>query len=623
VTEALDAWAGTLKPSDFSAMAGLRVAQHLNLDSQPGDPSSPVATNAHVEAMVSAVNSLLRGEPVNVPAAAIITPERAAEIETAAAKIDVEADAMQIRADEARVVDMETAARIDAQVAELRAQATATRQQGAGFVTNPVRDAENQAMVATMAAQAARIADQEGLPRAPYIVEPVATRVTRDLIAAGRSPEEAALTAKLVGLAMESTAKTAKMDPDVLFDQHYGGMTSRTGEPAEPALNQKAYRPRPADYIAEHKPTRMRDKASGLPGFKNQHMAMAGTEAMGGPQIDGSQRYSWRLYDLTNGRATKVGFVIADMRPDGSFKALLNIKIEDALQGMGMGEKTVASMLAHNGAKRMDIVDITSAGHVGTDLDALPFWKAMGTQLVNISSDPNVPMNGILSLEDYLRARSIHGPGNRNQDGDREIAQGLAGAEPGGGSGRGGPAGGGTAAPVVRQPRAGYGSKDPYTGDLFGDKLPIPARAPAAAASAPGATPLRDTPATPGTYHVNTRITSAGERQIGATAIKDDRDLAQATAYLYKSAVERFDAIVTDKDGKPLAVVGSFKGAIGQTAVYPSTLMAEAIRVDGAAKIWFSHNHPSGNASLSRADSMLHQTLVDVFKKDRNFNATF
>ena len=38
-------------------------------------------------------------------------------------------------------------------------------------------------------------------------------------------------------------------------------------------------------------------------------------------------------------------------------------------------------------------------------------------------------------------------------------------------------------------------------------------------------------------------------------------DAAAATSYLYRSAVERFDAIVTDAAGKPLAVVGGFKGA--------------------------------------------------------------
>ena len=79
-------------------------------------------------------------------------------------------------------------------------------------------------------------------------------------------------------------------------------------------------------------------------------------------------------------------------------------------------------------------------------------------------------------------------------------------------------------------------------------------------------------------------------------------DAAHALAYLSKSAVERMDVLVTDAAGKPLAVVGGFKGAIDQAAVYPATLAGEVMRVPGAANIWFVHNHPSGRSELSDAD---------------------
>lgn len=42
--------------------------------------------------------------------------------------------------------------------------------------------------------------------------------------------------------------------------------------------------------------------------------------------------------------------------------------------------------------------------------------------------------------------------------------------------------------------------------------------------------------------------------------------------------------------------------------------MGEAIRIPGAVHIWFSHNHPSGSAELSRADLHLNQSLSDVFR---------
>jgi hypothetical protein len=90
-------------------------------------------------------------------------------------------------------------------------------------------------------------------------------------------------------------------------------------------------------------------------------------------------------------------------------------------------------------------------------------------------------------------------------------------------------------------------------------------------------------------------------------------DAAAATRYLYKSAVERLDGIVTDKNGKPLAVVGGFKGALSEARVFPTTMIAEAVRVPGAAQLWLSHNHPSGTAELSRADEKLAGEIKRVF----------
>jgi hypothetical protein len=42
-------------------------------------------------------------------------------------------------------------------------------------------------------------------------------------------------------------------------------------------------------------------------------------------------------------------------------------------------------------------------------------------------------------------------------------------------------------------------------------------------------------------------------------------------------------------------------------------VVAEAVRVPGAAAIWFPRNHPSGTAQLSPADRMIHRTLIDAF----------
>lgn len=161
-----------------------------------------------------------------------------------------------------------------------------------------------------------------------------------------------------------------------------------------------------------------------------------------------------------------------------------------------------------------------------------------------------------------------------------------------------------------------------YETDLFGDPVPAPARRAVRAQSARAglrgdvqpAAEIRDTQTPQGQYFVRTIVGHETQRRLGADLIRTPQDAAQATAYLYKSAVERFDAIVTDKGGKPLAVVGGFKGAVSQTSVYPGTVVGEAVRIPGAAHVWFSHNHPSGNSVLSRADENLMRVLSDAFR---------
>ena len=174
---------------------------------------------------------------------------------------------------------------------------------------------------------------------------------------------------------------------------------------------------------------------------------------------------------------------------------------------------------------------------------------------------------------------------------------------------------------VAQEPPATYHAGT-YETDLFGHPVPAAARARrAAAAVEPAANrdvqragELRDTAAPAGDYIVRTTVGSTEQRKLGASIVKTASQAAAATQYLYKSPVERFDAIVTDAQHKPLAVVGGFKGAISQTSVYPATVVAEAIRIDGAAHIWLSHNHPSGIADLSRADINLWDVIRDVLR---------
>ena len=190
--------------------------------------------------------------------------------------------------------------------------------------------------------------------------------------------------------------------------------------------------------------------------------------------------------------------------------------------------------------------------------------------------------------------------------------------------------------PVANEPSASYSAREQtalfdtttpkgrlgYETDLFGNPLPAntgrlaPTRSAGASVrgNAQSAAGVQDTEAPAGRYRVRTIVGTEASRKLGVGVIKTPQQAAQATAYLYRSAVERFDAIVTDADGKPLGVVGGFKGAITQTSVYPSTILAEAVRIPGAANIWFSHNHPSGKEELSRADEALNKVLATSFE---------
>lgn len=158
----------------------------------------------------------------------------------------------------------------------------------------------------------------------------------------------------------------------------------------------------------------------------------------------------------------------------------------------------------------------------------------------------------------------------------------------------------------------------PYTTDLFGNPVepPKPVRAKRGGLDVPQpqqrAAGLVEPP--DGEYATRAALVTTRDQQLGHTGpVRTLADAAHALAYLNKSAVERVDALVTDSNGNPLRVIGGFKGALSQSAVYPATLLAEAVQIPGAARLWVVHNHPSGTTTLSRADTALAQNLAGVF----------
>jgi proteasome lid subunit RPN8/RPN11 len=129
----------------------------------------------------------------------------------------------------------------------------------------------------------------------------------------------------------------------------------------------------------------------------------------------------------------------------------------------------------------------------------------------------------------------------------------------------------------------------------------------------------------PGKFLTHTTLIEASHRDLGASQVTTPEHLAQAMAYMARGADERLEGVVTDKAGKPIALVGSFKGAVAKAGFEPSTIIREAFMIDGAAHIWFVHNHPSGRPELSDADIKVNRTFTHLFKgsgiKPRGFMA--
>ena len=105
-----------------------------------------------------------------------------------------------------------------------------------------------------------------------------------------------------------------------------------------------------------------------------------------------------------------------------------------------------------------------------------------------------------------------------------------------------------------------------------------------------------------GIYTSGTAVVKAGMQDIGLKKITSIGDAARAMAYMSSHVVEHLDALVVGKDGSPLAIVGAFKGGPASVSTPVLTVLAEAVRVEGAASVWLAHNHPSGNTTLSDDD---------------------
>lgn len=241
----------------------------------------------------------------------------------------------------------------------------------------------------------------------------------------------------------------------------------------------------------------VKDK-NGMPVFGNAEVVLGrANPAKVIARGEGVNTYQWKIFDRTKpgehgDKYLRVGELHADLTPDGTFEALRNITIYQRFRqkGNGYGENVVASMLATNTGKATPMRVINILHDTGSkEFDAIHFWQKMGVRLHNLSNDPNVEIDGDVSLGAYLRARrerskvsldeSIQerGEGTQAQDASsgsessRRADENSADAGTASGTGRAGILGrsdaetGGRQALTSRGPQSGQGTQGVFTTD--------------------------------------------------------------------------------------------------------------------------------------------------------------
>jgi DNA repair protein RadC len=113
-------------------------------------------------------------------------------------------------------------------------------------------------------------------------------------------------------------------------------------------------------------------------------------------------------------------------------------------------------------------------------------------------------------------------------------------------------------------------------------------------------------------YKARVGLVEEGTMPTGLDTVTNESDAAHVMANIRRNAQEGFWALVTDENGKVLAVLQHAKGGIDGTSVYPSVVAGHIYQIPGAKKVWFAHNHPSGSTNPSQADERITKKMHDL-----------
>lgn len=100
-----------------------------------------------------------------------------------------------------------------------------------------------------------------------------------------------------------------------------------------------------------------------------------------------------------------------------------------------------------------------------------------------------------------------------------------------------------------------------------------------------------------------------GSRKIGFNRVRSASEAAGVFQDLNKSPRERFQVLGLDANDKPIAFFDLFAGTLTQTPVFPREVWTAVYQTPGVRSVWIAHQHPSGLALPSHADTLITRAL--------------
>ena len=115
-------------------------------------------------------------------------------------------------------------------------------------------------------------------------------------------------------------------------------------------------------------------------------------------------------------------------------------------------------------------------------------------------------------------------------------------------------------------------------------------------------------------FNVRYKQVEIGQLRTGITKVESASDAAHVLAPIRKHAQETSMALVLDKDGSILNVVRHSKGLKDSALISPVEIAGAVAGTEGAASVWFAHNHPSGMADPSSADVNITKRMTQALE---------